>query len=626
MLFLGRLILVCVVCAFVFGDINLSAAPRQEKNTTQKKRVVPNDQSEKTGSAIHWESDFAAAKKSADETGKPIFWYVPTVKGTFMDRKPVIDRYMLAGPFSWPAVVKLINTHFTPLMCPPKDDQAKMFGIEVYRFVEPGFLVIGTDGEIMLSADRLTTLNPNWLFKQIANTLASPPQWDTLAYEAAETQSPQWWDKVFASNWQLGEEEIEQLKKSGDAELELLAGMILFAKGNQTAAKEQWLNVAKSYPEHPLGWKASCESQGIGPFVRGFEVFGDVPESLGPEGESHRINSGTKLGTFSESELWNRSIDYLLRMQDSSGGFFDSDYDFGGYDSLPNVYVAVTSLVGIALIEAREHCDDKPRLAKIDVAIERAVNYVTDETHVNYNDRDEILWAQAYRCRFLSELNRCPTIQVPDNALQLAVDKLQAIQLDNGSWYHEYANAFVTATALNSLYVAQKNGANLNSEKVQKGLKRLATQRHENGAYPYDTRRPGRNDEGTDRDVDASGGRISICELARRQWGEINDQQLVDATTVSLDHHHLMAVALKYDNHTSTLAYGGFFFWYDMQARSEAISMIENQTARIELAQKQRELILALPEIDGCFVDSHELGRCYGTAMALISLGQLTEK
>jgi hypothetical protein len=29
---------------------------------------------------------------------------------------------------------------------------------------------------------------------------------------------------------------------------------------------------------------------------------------------------------------------------------------------------------------------------------------------------------------------------------------------------------------------------------------------------------------------------------------------------------------------------------------------------------------LKLPELDGCFVDSHELGRVYGTAMALLCL------
>jgi hypothetical protein len=85
----------------------------------------------------------------------------------------------------------------------------------------------------------------------------------------------------------------------------------------------------------------------------------------------------------------------------------------------------------------------------------------------------------------------------------------------------------------------------------------------------------------------------------------------------------LLERALKYDDHTTTFAYGGFFFWYDMQARSEAIGMLAPGPERDGYAQRQRELVLALPEIDGCFVDSHELGRCYGTAMGLLSLGSL---
>jgi hypothetical protein len=41
-------------------------------------------------------------------------------------------------------------------------------------------------------------------------------------------------------------------------------------------------------------------------------------------------------------------------------------------------------------------------------------------------------------------------------------------------------------------------------------------------------------------------------------------------------------------------------------------------------ATQQRQLVLDLPEFDGCFVDSHELGRCYGTAMALLCLHALS--
>jgi hypothetical protein len=73
------------------------------------------------------------------------------------------------------------------------------------------------------------------------------------------------------------------------------------------------------------------------------------------------------------------------------------------------------------------------------------------------------------------------------------------------------------------------------------------------------------------------------------------------------------------------MAYGGFFFWYDMQSRAELISQIANEDVRKELAKRQREIMLRLPEVDGCFVDSHELGRCYGTAMALQSFALLDQ-
>ena len=67
------------------------------------------------------------------------------------------------------------------------------------------------------------------------------------------------------------------------------------------------------------------------------------------------------------------------------------------------------------------------------------------------------------------------------------------------------------------------------------------------------------------------------------------------------------------------MAYGGFFFWYDMRGRSEAIRAILGPKREM-LAEQQQKIIAGLPELDGCFVDSHELGRCYGTAMALLSM------
>ncbi|MGI9458190.1 MAG: hypothetical protein ACR2NU_16620, partial [Aeoliella sp.] len=139
-------------------------------------------------------------------------------------------------------------------------------------------------------------------------------------------------------------------------------------------------------------------------------------------------------------------------------------------------------------------------------------------------------------------------------------------------------------------------------------------------AYPYSSsRRPGKK-QGTARDIAASAGRMPVCELGLLLWGKSTSDALTSAARRSLDHHEHLDVALKYDDHTSRMAYGGFFFWYDMRGRSEAIKHIEDKAVRESLKAAHKQLILALPELDGCFVDSHELGRVYGTAMALLSL------
>ena len=87
-------------------------------------------------------------------------------------------------------------------------------------------------------------------------------------------------------------------------------------------------------------------------------MFDRLPESAYAIPDKLKITSAAMPGTFAEAELWQRSVDYLLGMQNENGGVFDSDYDFGGADSMLNVHAAVTSLVGLALIEAERISTD----------------------------------------------------------------------------------------------------------------------------------------------------------------------------------------------------------------------------------------------------------------------------
>jgi hypothetical protein len=608
------------VSAIVFAlAISANVMAFQDKtdgeNSTEKARVKPNELSKKAGSAILWERKYADALAKSKETGKPIFWYVPSVPGTFMDRKVEVDRYMLAGPFSWPAIVKLINQNCIPLKAVPTKALSEQFKLKVYDFVEPGFLVVQPDEQIKLSANRMTTLHPQWIFQTLANALGNRSTWTEYSGSkidfTASLQNPS------------SDSEIAKMVASDSMDAKLIAGMLVFRAGRHAEAQKIWREASLAHPDHPLAWKASCEAQGYGPFCRGFEVHTELPASAYKIPNVMNITSAAAPKAFTEAELWQRSVDYLLGMQREDGGFFDSDYDFGGADSMPNVYTAITSLVGLALIEAERKSSDLEKNKEIRAAIERIIAYVSNDANVNLNDRDEILWAQAYRVRFLAAVQKQAGNDAILSALQRSVKQLENLQLSTGGWYHEYANSFVSATALTALFDASLVGAKVDSNKVNSGLKRLASQRFANGAYPYAVRPENGKNEGTANELSGGGGRISICELARRRWGQVNDADFEAAVTKSLELHNLLAKALKYDNHTSTFAYGGFFFWYDMQARSEAIGLVADEESRKKLAASQRELILNLPEIDGCFVDSHELGRCYGTAMGLLSLSVL---
>ena len=601
--------------AFVFV-LSLLASLGDVLAQPQKDRVKPDELSKKAGTAILWENKYADALAKSKESGKPIFWYVPSVPGTFMDRKVEVDRYMMAGPFSWPSIIKLINKNCIPLKAVPSKALSEQFKLKVYDFVEPGFLIVEPDEQVKLAANRMTTLHPEWIFKTLASALGDSASWSD--YSGSESG----WLRYLHAPLSPAESKLiaESPLSMPDG---LFGGMALFRSGQHAEAKRVWSESAIANPDHPLAWKAACEAQGFGPFCRGFEVWGDLPESAYKVPDFKNITSAALPGVFTEDELWKRSVNYLLGMQRSDGGYFDSDYDFGGADSLPNVHTAITSLVGLALLDAERKSIDVEHINEIRSAIDRIASYVANDANVNLKDRDEILWAQAYRVRFLAAVQKQSGNDSVFLSLQMAVKQLENLQLSTGGWYHEYANSFVSATALTALFDASLVGVKVDSNKVTSGLKRLSSQRFANGAYPYATRDENGKNAGNDRDLAGGGGRISICELARRRWGQVSDEDFEAAVAKSMSYHDLLAKALKYDNHTSTLAYGGFFFWYDMQARSEAIGLVADPDAKKKLAAQQRELIMNLPELDGCFVDSHELGRCYGTAMALLSLSLL---
>jgi hypothetical protein len=582
------------------------------QNSTQKIRPRPGEAAARAGSAVQWRANLAAAREESLASKKPLFWYVPTVPGSPMDRKREVDGYMMAGPFSWPPIVALLNERFVPVKAAPKADVAKEFGLARGKFIEPGFLVVN-DGKETARCSQLTTFMPDW--------------WMTRLHEAlGET-----WRRDGAKSWHAGVEAytrgdfaaaaeafaaMAEDRRDDPAAMGLyLQGVALRRQRQLASAEQAWDRLLARAPKHMLAFKVAAEREGHGPLLRSFEDHQTLPAAVLAGAKDTTQAPG---GVYTRDELIARSVRFLLEQQGEDGLYRDSWYDFGGTDSLPNVHMAVTALVGWAL-QMHRGAVPQTQQGALAAALLRVENCAKDEARIAGDDRDEIVWAHAYRLRMLSRWmmdSEDARSRLFTKASAL-VGALAGLQEDSGAWFHEYPNPFVIATVLLALHEAKQAGVEVPEDTAARGAQALLQCRAKNGAFPYGfARKPPNN-------VNPIGaaGRMPLCELALLRWGKSDQDKLAAALRAAFEHHDVLAAVRKYDDHADQHGYGGFFFWYDLRARSEAIAALTDAKLRAELQAKQDALVLALPEIDGVFVDSHELGRCYGTAMALLCLG-----
>lgn len=618
-----RRMLRCCVPLLAVGWF-LAAAAAQ--NSTQKIRVEPSPTAERAGSAIPWLDSMEAALQQARQRELPVFWYVPTLRGSPMDRTGELDRRMRAGPFSWPSTVELLRDRCVCLRLVPEGEVQRRYGLVRQKFLEPGWLLLDAQGQELARLDAITTLHPGWFEAPLRRLLGVPRQDFPCTPALQDVWRLLGVGDLAGCDEALATVEGAEVSDALAAEAGLLRGMLLDLQGREREARAQWAATAARHPDEPLAWKAAMEAEGHGPFCRGFEVFLPLPERVLRETAE---GSRAPRGTFTLPQLVRRGVEFLAQAADGDGVCRDSIYDFGGTDSLANVHLAVSFLCGEALLQARSRAQagsldlGQELRAAVDAQLARLLRQAIDGDGFALEDRDEILWAQAYRIRFLA---RWAALDDEDGqrarqALGPAVAALIALQPESGVWFHEYGNAFAIATALQALAAAGRLGQPVDEGAVSRGLVALQQCRTEDGAYSYS--HPGRRPPRATRI--AAAGRMPLCELARSLWGKATASEVQEALAAAFEHHAALAAVRKYDDHADRHGYGGFFFWFDMLGRTEALMSLPQSAQRELWRGQQRKLILDLPEFDGCFVDSHELGRSYGTAMALLCLFSLDQ-
>jgi len=609
----------------------LCPALAQAQNSTRKVRTPPGPLAAKAGMGIEWRGSVDAALLESKKSGKPVFWYVPSVRRSPMDRKPEVDRYMMGGPFSWPATIALLNGSYIPVREVARGDLAKRLDLVRMQFIEPGYVVLGADQAALLKVQQLTTFHAEAFLTPLLRLVKQPapptgsPFFQVRPETSGAARRGDWSEVLSLTATSTGGAGANGSTKLSPAQ-RWMRGVALFRLGRRADAVEVWRDLVEAEPEHPIAWKAALELEGHGPFVRGFEVYASVPTEVFVD--DPRDGSRAPEGLFAEPELWRRGLRFLVGAADEDGVYRDSTYDFGGTDGLPNVHAAVTCLVGEAMLAASARASrgeiklGTQLLARVETALLTMRAKAMRSDWLALSDRDEIIWARAYALRFLEawQRRRQSDADAVDQGVRRGVAALIALQQETGVWFHEYGNPFAIATALQALHGAKALGFDVPPDNIDSGLKALAFNRTAQGAFSYSQTRPGRQPRAS---LEAAAGRMPLCELALYLFGASDQEKLIAAVDSGERFHGLLAEVRKYDDHANRYGYGGFFFWFDMLGRAEAIAEIKDASARVSRASALHARVMALPEIDGCFVDSHELGRCYGTAMALLCLDTL---
>ncbi|HUR37938.1 MAG TPA: hypothetical protein VM222_00480, partial [Planctomycetota bacterium] len=215
----------------------------------------------KCGTEIPWLESLTDAQKQSKATGKPIAWWVTRIEGSPMDRKLVLEKYMLSGPFMMPGVIEFLSRDFVPLRLPGTPEIHKEFGLQVGDFIEPGFVFLGPDLKGIHRIDRLTTFNEEWLLHLFRGVLRKadrpvPPERKIETHEA--------WAALYQGN-----PDPALFQTLDDDAARWYQGAAYWLRGQTAEATAEW----KKIKTGRWAWKAAAELSRDGPFVRGFEIY-----------------------------------------------------------------------------------------------------------------------------------------------------------------------------------------------------------------------------------------------------------------------------------------------------------------------------------------------------------------
>lgn len=415
------------------------------------------------------------------------------------------------------------------------------------------------------------------------------------------------------------------VRRGRDAvEAHWLRGMAHFMLKNDVLAQHEWREAAANRTPSPFAARASaCVMTGrdltpLGPLPHGFEdpVAAHAEQPANATGTSHPV------AATAARDIATRGLDHLLQLQRESGGWTDSRYAYWPTPDLtPNAWMAATALSLTALQEWRDLAPER-----VDAAIAAGERYLFDERKMNRGSNEEI-YADAYRLLYLtrklqrgdkSRQDSTTLARMKESAAHL--QRTQTTGKVKGFWAHEYPNPFSTGAVMDILLMARDAGLPVAPSLFEDGAQALLSVRSPGGSYAYGA---GRASKDSEEAMKNSMGRSPICEsvLLRSGHASGSAENVAAALANFWKYQPRLDRVRRCDFHTDG-ELAGFFFWHTLYHVSNAVTHLRGEAASTERA-KLLDYVATLQELDGSFLDSHEMGKAVGTAYGLLTLANL---
>lgn len=301
---------------------------------------------------------------------------------------------------------------------------------------------------------------------------------------------------------------------------------------------------------------------------------------------------------------------------------------------IPEAYrVGGTSLVCLALLHSGQL-----QLKEVDAAFRSGLAFILD--HLDHEQLESArvegydmrVLGQAYALLFLCHVHaanaggdRRPDIEkwIPKLAKALAHE-----QMADGGWNYQgrpVQAAFVTASVVQSLLWARKEGARISTRVFRRAKQALKTSRISDGAFFYfGTRKSAKKRQPQDQ-LPGSIGRAPMCESMLYLLGGGSQKQIQQ----SLDDFHehwdeLEKRRQKSGTHEGRYLIAPYYFYYGHRYAAQAIELLP-KAGREKERQRLWRRIMETMDDDGTWND-REFPRAknYGTSMVLLSI--LSEK